>query len=392
MKDIIDVIVIGQGVVGLSAGIAMQNLGFTVTVVGANPLPNSQKTAISRVYAINLASIQLLQNIHVWQHIAKNDISSYDKMYVWEAQGGATLEFDARINASSELGVILAETTLKTALYKQAKAQNLQLINSFTVTEVCEEEDYIKIANTEQTCLTAKLLIIADGARSNLRDKLGVKITTWSYNQTALITNVQTSKPHNKTAYQVFTKDGPLAFLPQADPMHCSIVWSLPPDKAQNLAITPEAEFNKNLANTFANKLGEVSLLAPRYQFPLHMRHTKQYNGKRWILIGDAAHTIHPLAGLGLNVGLADLTTWLSIVKEHNNAITSNKVLSTYQRKRKHALWQIIALMQALHLIFTNKITPLAHLTSIGLNLVNNLTPIKKLIIQHASGVEGHLI
>lgn len=392
MKDIIDVIVIGQGVVGLSAGIAMQNLGFTVTVVDANPIANSPKTAISRVYAINLASMQLLQNIHVWRHIAKNDISSYDKMYVWEAQGGATLEFDARINASSELGVIIAETTLKEALYKQAKAQNLQLINSFTATEVCEEEDYIKIANTEQTCLTAKLLIIADGARSNLRDKLGVKITTWSYNQTALITNVQTSKPHNKTAYQVFTKDGPLAFLPQADPMHCSIVWSLPPDKAQHLAITPETEFNKNLANTFANKLGEVSLLAPRYQFPLHMRHTKQYNGRRWILIGDAAHTIHPLAGLGLNVGLADLTTWLNIVKEHNNAITSSKVLSTYQRKRKHALWQIIALMQALHLIFTNKIAPLACLTSIGLNLVNNLTPIKKLIIQHASGIEGQLI
>lgn len=392
MQHVTDIIIVGQGVVGLSAGLAMQNLGFSVKVIDASPAYDSATTAISRVYAINPASIELLENINVWQHIDNDDISTYDKMYVWEARGGAKLEFDSRVSARPELGVMLEEASIKKALLKQAQIQKLQLINSYAVTEVVEEAEHIQVTNNTNEHLTAKLLIIADGARSSLRDMLGAAITTWSYNQNAIIANVETTKPHNKTAYQVFTENGPLAFLPQKNPLHSSIVWSLPQRKAQDLIDMSVDDFTKKLTDTFANKLGDVTLLSPRHQFPLHMRHTKQYAGKHWVLMGDAAHTIHPLAGLGLNVGLADLADWINIVKSNNCAITSSKTLSAYQRKRKYELWQIIALMQALHVLFTNKITPIARLTSFGLNLVNSLAPIKKLIIQHASGIHGHVV
>lgn len=392
MRKITDVIVVGQGVVGLSAAIAMRDLGHDVAVIDAGPAVNNKAPSISRVYAINPASINLFKKINVWQHINSTDISSYNRMHVWEAKSGAQIDFDSRVNASPELGVMLEEATLKQALLKQAEALQIELINEFKVTEVTEGNNEIIIYNETQEAWHGQLLIIADGARSSLRDKLGVKITTWPYNQSALIANVQTSKPHQKTAYQVFTKDGPLAFLPQANQYHSSIVWSLPPEKAKEYLTQNEEQFTKNLAETFAHKLGDVSLLSPRFQFPLHMRHTQQYSGKRWLLMGDAAHTIHPLAGLGLNVGLADLSAWINEVKNHNGAIVSSRVLSSYQRKRKHALWQVIALMQGLHVLFTNKINPITKLASFGLSIVNNLTPVKKLIIQHASGMESDVV
>ena len=313
-------------------------------------------------------------------------------MHVWEAKTGAKIDFDSRVNASSQLGVMLEEATIKQALLKQAESLQIQLINEFKVTSVTESHNEVIIYNEERDAWHGQLLIIADGARSSLRDKLGVKIATWPYNQNALIANVQTSKPHQKTAYQVFTKDGPLAFLPQANQYNSSIVWSLPPEKAEAYLAQNEEQFTENLAKTFAYKLGDVKLLSPRFQFPLHMRHTKQYSGKRWILMGDAAHTIHPLAGLGLNVGLADLSTWLNEVNQNNGSLVSSRVLNSYQRKRKHALWQVIALMQGLHVLFTNKATPINKLASLGLNIVNSLTPIKKLIIQHAAGMESEVV
>lgn len=392
MRNITEVIVVGQGVVGLSAAIAMRGLDYEVTVIDAGPAVNKKAPNISRIYAINPASINLFKKINVWQHINNAEISSYNRMHVWEAKTGAKIEFDSRINASRELGVMLEEATIKQALLKQAATLQIQLINEFKVTEVTEGANEIIIYNDSQDTWHGQLLIIADGARSSLRDKLGVKITTWPYNQNALIANVQTSKPHQKTAYQVFTPDGPLAFLPQANQYQSSIVWSLPPDKAQAYLTQDEKQFTANLAKTFAHKLGKIKLLSQRLQFPLHMRHTQQYSGKRWLLMGDAAHTIHPLAGLGLNIGLADLSTWLNEINQHNGAINSKKVLNSYQRKRKHALWQVIALMQGLHVLFTNKVTPITKLASFGLNLVNNLTPVKKLIIQHASGMDSEII
>lgn len=388
MQNIADIIVVGQGIIGLSAAIAMEKIGLHVTIVDANPAFTKSKPEISRVYAINNASIELFQNLNVWQHLEKTQISSYNRMQVWETKNGAEIEFDSRTCASARLGVMLEEADLKQALLIEAKTKKISFVNNFKVENVVNDTNKITIYNSKHESYSAKLLIIADGAKSPLRDKLGVKITTWSYNQNAIIANVRTTNPHKQTAYQAFTEDGPLAFLPQNDSFDCSIVWSVPPEKARLLIEDSETVFTDKINAIFANKLGAITLKSPRHQFPLQMRHTQQYYGNRWILMGDAAHTIHPLAGLGLNVGLADLKTWISELKNNNNQFLSSKVLTSYQRKRKHALWQIIAFMQALHVLFTQKASVITKITSFGLNIINKLTPLKRLIIQQASGNE----
>lgn len=388
MQSLADIIIVGQGVIGLSAALAMEKFGFSVTIVDANPAFIKTKPGISRVYAINNASIELFKDLNIWQHLTETQISPYRRMQVWEAKYGAKIEFDSRICASDKLGVMLEEGDLKQALLTEAEAKKISFINNFQVENVIKDTTKITIYNAKNESYSAKFLIIADGANSPLRDKLGVKITTWSYNQNAIIANVRTTKPHEQTAYQVFTEDGPLAFLPQNNGFDCSIVWSVPPDKARLLIEDSEAVFSDKINAIFANKLGAITLKSPRHQFPLQMRHTQQYYGSRWILMGDAAHTIHPLAGLGLNIGLADLKTWISALKNNNNELLSSKILQSYQRQRKHALWQIIAFMQAFHVLFTQKISVVKKIASLGLNIVNNLTPLKRLIIQQASGNE----
>lgn len=388
MPGLADIIVVGQGVIGLSAAVAMEKQGFSVAVIDANPAFTKTKPGISRIYAINNASIELFKNLNVWQHLTENQISPYNRMQVWEAKNGSEIEFDSRTCASDKLGVMLEESDLKQALFTEAETKKISFINNFHVENVVNDADSITIYNSNNESYSAKFLIIADGAKSPLRDKLGVKITTWSYNQNAIIANVRTSKPHQQTAYQVFTEDGPLAFLPQNDSYDCSIVWSVPPEKARLLIEDSETVFSDKVNAIFANKLGAITLKSPRHQFPLQMRHTQQYYGSRWILMGDAAHTIHPLAGLGLNIGLADLKTWISELENNNNALLSSKILKSYQRQRKHALWQIIAFMQAFHVLFTQKASIITKITSLGLNIINNLTPLKRLIIQQASGNE----
>ncbi len=386
MQNVADIIVVGQGVIGLSAAIAMEKLGLSVIIIDANSAFAESNPATSRVYAINNASIELFTKINVWQHLANTQIAPYNRMHVWEARNGAKIEFDSRICASDKLGVMLEESSLKQALLTEANAKQINFVNNYQVAKITENEQDITVYNSENEAFIGKLLIIADGARSSLRDKLGVKITTWSYKQNAIIANIRTTKPHNQTAYQVFTTDGPLAFLPQKDEFQNSIVWSVPPEKAKILMEDNEQDFTDKVNNVFTNKLGSITLESKRQQFPLHMRHTQQYVGKRWILMGDAAHTIHPLAGLGLNVGLADLSTWISELQKNKINIISTKTLKSYQRQRKHALWQVIALMQALHVLFTQNASSIAKITSLGLNIVNSLTPLKKIIIQQASG------
>lgn len=387
MRNNTDVIVVGQGIVGLCAAIAMEKLGFNVISVDAKPAFTKITPEVSRIYAINNASITLLKTLNVWHKLEKNQISPYNRMHVWQAKTGAKIEFDSRICACDKLGVMLEETHLKHALYEEAKNLKIQFINNFSVARVVNNPQDITISSTNSS-YTAKLLIIADGAKSPLREKLGIKITSWPYHQNAIIANIRTTKPHQQTAYQVFTTDGPLAFLPQKDMFNCSIVWSVAQEKAAKLIAFDADLFAKQITSVSQNKLGTITLASPRQEFTLQMRHTHQYFGERWILMGDAAHTIHPLAGLGLNIGLADLNTWIFELNKTNKNLDSVKPLRNYHRQRKNSLWKIIGLMQAFHILFTNDSALLSKIIGLGLNIFNNLTMLKKLIIEQASGNE----
>ena len=380
-----DVIVVGGGVVGLSAALAMHNRGLSVTLIDAGKL-NAEPAGVSpRVYAINHASQRLLQQLHVWDRLDKQRCSPYQHMHVWDAAKGAHIDFDARMIATERLGSIIDDANLKHALLQEIVTKPIRLLPESRVTAVDVRPDLVEV-RTAQHCLHAKLMVVADGALSPTRELLDVGFTQWPYHQHALVTTVQTEHAHQYTAYQIFTPDGPLAFLPLADDHQCSIVWSSTPHLTQHRMMLSEDEFNQQVTAAFEAKLGKTTMISKRYAFPLHMRHVKHYSGSRWLLMGDAAHTIHPLAGLGLNVGLADLTAWLSLLGENNDNLCAPKTLGAYQRQRKYAVWQTIALMEGLKAMFLNSSPPIAALRGFGLTLCNQFTPLKRLFIAHATG------
>ena len=387
MSELFDLVVVGGGVVGLTAALAMVRRGFSVALVDAGTLSVNLTTPDPRVYAINQASEALLQELGVWQRLEQTRVSPYRHMYVWDAANGADIEFDARMVAAEHLGHIVEESVLKQALLEALNEEkdSLSLFPNQKVVAVESSTDKIRV-DGDQKSWQGQLLMIADGANSPCRQLLTVALTSWSYHQQALVALVNTEHAHQHTAYQVFNSKGPLAFLPLIDQRQCSIVWSTTATHAEQLMALSDEEFNEHLTTAFASKLGQAKVVGKRYQFPLTMRHAKQYSGQRWLLLGDAAHTIHPLAGLGLNVGLADVATWLACLDENKNLLTSKKTLGSYQRQRKYAVWQIIAMMDVLKTLFTNPLPPVIALRGLGLGACNRLLPLKRMFIEQAAG------
>ena len=384
MTQAYDVIIVGGGIVGLTAALAMAERGFSVAVIDAGSLDGELK-ATERVYAINHASKVLFEQLGVWALIDESRISPYQHMHVWDSTTTKFIDFDSRVIASQELGVILEESAIKKALLQKIVAeQNITCFPGTRARRVLNDSEVVTVS-CDDTIWKGRLLMIADGAKSPTRNLLNVPITSWPYHQHALVATVNTEKAHLQTAYQVFNPDGPLAFLPLVDNHQCSIVWSTTRARALTLLSLAEEEFNHELGKASAHKLGNVRLKSSRHQFPLIMRHTQRYVGKNWLLLGDAAHTIHPLAGLGLNVGLADVAAWLSCLAASNQQFTS-KALGAYQRERKYAVWQIIALMSGLKTLFANPLPPIAALRGFGLELCNRITPLKRLLIEQAAG------
>lgn len=386
MNQAYEIVVVGGGIVGLSAALSMAQRGCTVAVIDSGPLTIESVRKDIRVYAINQASQQLFQQLGVWQNIEDAKLSPYRHMHVWDSLGGASIEFDSRAIASPYLGVIVEESVLKQALIKTIEHYpTIHLYPNHNVDHIVNQPHCISVSS-DALGWDGQLLMIADGANSPARDKLQVGLTTWSYNQNALVATVRTELSHNCTAYQVFHPEGPLAFLPLKDPHHCSIVWSNSPAQTQRLMNLQENEFNQQVTEAFASKLGDIHLVSSRFQFPLRMRHVKQYVGERWMVLGDAAHTIHPLAGLGLNLGLADVRSWLNCIDSSERSFDSKRLLGAYQRDRKNSVWQMILLMDGFKRLFGTSSMPLIQVRSFGLNLCNNLASVKRFLIQQAAG------
>lgn len=387
MSQQFDVVVIGGGIVGLTAALAMAEKDYSVAVLDAGSLSVELQGQDSRVYAINKASQALLTDLGVWAHLDQDRASSYDKMFVWDAANGAQIDFDSRIIAEQALGTILEESVIKQALLRRlANQANCHLFANTRVQSLDNHMEHIEVFSAEDSW-TGRLLVVADGANSPTRELLQVPLTTWSYHQKALVATVATEKTHQHTAYQVFNPDGPLAFLPLKNTAQCSIVWSTTPERADGLMALDDEAFNEELARAFGRKLGEVQVLGKRFQFPLQMRHVDQYAGKGWLLMGDCAHTIHPLAGLGLNLGLADVRAWMTCLSTSKSNRITNKQLGSYQRERKHAVWQTIVLMEGFKRLFAAHSAPIKALRGFGLQTCNALPPLKRLFIEHAAGI-----
>lgn len=387
-----DIIILGGGLVGLSCANLCANSGLLVAIIEAKKptLQWSTETIDNRCSAISKGSQQIFEKMHVWDAIIDMRVSPYQHMTVWDSISSGNIEFDAAEVAENDLGFIIENRVMIKALWEKAKTQpNIHIYSPAKPQQYRIDDKEITLTLEDNTILKAKLLIGADGGQSWLREKAKLDTVKRSYQQTALVATVTTEATHQKTAWQRFLPEGPLAFLPLSEPHTSSIVWTSTEEKVQSYLTMPDQEFCDTLAHHFDYRLGKVLSTSERFSFPLSMIYAKQMVAERIALIGDAAHVIHPLAGQGVNLGLADakaLAEVLSYAKQHDYDIGHYLVLRKYERARRGSVLTMLAAMEFFKRTFGSSNSILAGLRSYGLNLVNKNSFLKRQIIFKAMG------
>jgi 2-octaprenylphenol hydroxylase len=396
MTNKTDIVVVGGGLVGAVFACAAAQQGFTVTLLDiARPdFSSLDHEADIRVSAVTRASQKILESIGAWSFISPQRCSPYSDMHVWDATGDGVIHFDSADLGEPDLGHIIENGIMLQALYKVIQQQaEITVVAPIKVTAIHQTPDVIEVCCEDGSRYSAALLVGADGARSAIRELAGITTRGWAYDQTAVVATLTTEKPHQHTAWQRFMPSGPLAFLPMADGKS-SIVWSTSPEHAGQLLALDDAAFCHAVGEAFAHRLGKITACSKRASFPLRMQHANAYVKPRLALIGDAAHTIHPLAGQGVNLGFADAASLLDVLADARKAGKDSgefAVLRRYERWRKGQNVSMMASMDGFKRLFSNDSAVLGRLRNAGFNLMNKTTPIKNRIMRQAMGISGDL-
>ena len=315
----VDIAIVGAGMIGSAIARSLKGTRFDIALIDTQQASDLQMSAVKpvdvndfspRVSAITPLSKGLLSELDAWQYIPEVSISAYQKMHVWDQLGTGVIDFDSAELYQDHLGFIIENQNIITALHKSLKGQNnIQYfyghsLDRLEVLSDTNDQHILSLRNGKK--IQCQLLIAADGANSKIRSWAGMATREWDYRHHAIVATVKTSMSHQQTAWQRFLPSGPLAFLPLENEHYCSIVWSCVPEKAEGLMALDDQAFCSALSASFENTLGEIESCERRFSFPLKQRHAKQYVKRGIVLVGDAAHTIHPLAGQGVNQGFKD--------------------------------------------------------------------------------------
>ena len=313
-----EITVVGAGIVGSALACLLSKQGIKVNLVDrGSPLSLSKGSILQdRTLALNLSSINLFKELNIW-HELKKQTTPFKRMFVWDSKGSSPLEFLAEEIKKKELGYIISNNTILKSLNKLIQDSpkiTLKQQTELSGIDIKENEIYISFLGGER--ISSKLIIGADGINSTLRKKAKIKTRTWSYDQRAFVAGLKTEKFHEYTAWQLFTPTGPIALLP-FDLMkgsNISLVWSAEIDYAEKLQKLTQKEFVKELEEKTEQILGKIDLKTDIRSFPLNQLHAKSYFSERIALVGDSAHSFHPLAGQGLNIGLSDVTSLSAVL------------------------------------------------------------------------------
>ena len=394
-------VIVGAGLVGatlaaiLSQSSHAQNLQITLIDRNSAPtLPTKEPYEYDpRVVALTVASQQVLENLGLWQSIEALGICHYQHMQVWDNDGTGAIDFHAEDIGQPRLGSIVENRiVLDRVLSCIEGLKNITILRGQGVKDIEQGETQATIVLEDGHRLNASLIVAADGGLSTVRKLGGFKVGEKSYEQSAIIATIKTEKSHQHTAWQNFLSTGPLAVLPLhgADERYSSIVWSADTALSDELMTLTKAAFDENLSRSLEGRLGQATTIGQRYQVPLIARHAENYFHKHIVLAGDAAHTIHPLAGQGVNLGLLDaasLAQEINRARSRDLAISDGSVLRRYQRQRKHQNAEMLLLMQGFKTLFGQR-APMARLArNYGLTRFNTVPLIKNWLAKQASGI-----
>ncbi|CAM4234097.1 FAD-dependent monooxygenase [Pseudoalteromonas byunsanensis] len=385
----VQVCIVGGGAIGLTLALGLAKAGITVQIIDSSvePQPLGELFA-NRVSAISLASQTLFERLGVWQDISALRASPYTHMDVRDQDSFGKIAFNSGELDLPELGHIIENDAIRYALYNKLKQfDNVSLAFNTRYQSIHQTDRDVLVTLESGTPVMAKLLVACDGANSAIRTQFKMPMTFWDYDHHAIVATVKTQLPHEATARQVFLPTGPLAFLPLHDDYHHSIVWSTSPQEAERLMALSEEDLNKSLNVAIDGQCGLCEVAPDRAVFPLRMRYAKQWLNNKVVLMGDAAHTIHPLAGLGMNLGLKDAELLIDLLSaEQGSEFATHRTLREYERARKLDAQKHIAMMQGLKELFEGA-HPLKKLVrGVGLSMVDKLGPLKQLFAKQAVG------
>ena len=395
----VDIAIIGAGVVGLATALSLAPTGLQISLFDAQPTPSAgpQEKALSdwdrRVTALTPESIRFLKSLNAWSPIEESRRGgAYTDMFVWDSEGTGHVHFTAGDLNIESLGTIVESSLTTRALISATEAApNISIHWDTRVESMDVEAEGVRFTTSLGDAVIADMAIGADGGRSKSRDLAGLRTREWRYGQNAIVATIRVEPHHSRACWQAFLPSGPLALLPLADDDLCSIVWSLDDALSDHWIQADHDAFVAGLNRALAGRGPQALDVSERQMFPLIQCHAVDYFKGRFVLVGDAAHSIHPLAGQGINLGLSDAQTLGSeIVRAYERGADwcSPQVFSRYERQRKGDNLGMMATMQAFKWGFGSKNPAVTLMRNIGLNSVDALPMAKRWFVQQAVGAK----
>ncbi|MCY7355266.1 MAG: UbiH/UbiF family hydroxylase [Lysobacter sp.] len=386
----IDVAVVGGGVVGAACAIALAALDLDVALVEAiEPQRWAPDKADLRVYAFAPDNARLLESIGVWGDIRTTRAQPYRRMRVWDAAAAGELAFDADAFGRNELGWIIEHGLLVDRLWGALPEAGVHLNCPGQVDALEQHDQGVRLHLDDGTRLDARLVIAADGAESTVRKLAGFDVVTHDYAQRGLVAYVQTQHPHQDTAWQRFLPGGPLALLPCTEG-RSSIVWTLPDEEAKRLLAVDDDTFNRELTRAFDARLGDMRVDSRRVAFPLRRLLAQRYLQDRVLIIGDAAHVVHPLAGQGVNLGLRDVAALRDSIRDAQTRgadFAASQRLLRWARTRKSENAAAAYAFDGLNRLFSNDGVAVSLLRGPLLGLAGKLPVLPHALWRRAAGL-----
>ena len=408
-----DVVIVGGGMVGLSLALALHKQNMQVAIVEARSVSHkalANDRVETRVSAINHTSKKLLKDLDVWHDIKNNRVSPYHQMRVWDDDPTQIINITAEEIAEHSLGSIVENDVITQALLNKIASTGIEIYENQKIAKIERNGNTEKIilidrspststtlsnhgvegsseSASQQKIIETGLIVGADGANSFIRDYFNFETKVKPYKHTAIVATLELEKEHQQIAYQRFYDMGVLAFLPLGNSNKASIVWSVKSDFADYLMNLGEADFEEKLSNAISGVLGSVKLLSKRFSFELIQRHAQSYIQNNVVLVGDACHSIHPLAGQGVNLGFKDV---LSLSEVLSKAFAKGRLLGhistldKYQRDRMLDNKKMVMLMRSFKEVFGSENRLVSKLRKKGLEFVDKNEIVKRVVVKQA--------
>jgi ubiquinone biosynthesis UbiH/UbiF/VisC/COQ6 family hydroxylase len=385
----LDIAIVGGGIVGGGFACALAGSGLRATLV--EPRPPSALPAAgfdARVYALSRRSREFLERCGAWRHLDADRVAPVREMQVHGDGGEARLGFDAYRNGLPELAAIVEEANLQRAIRRAlADGEEVRLAGDAGCERIEWRADVAQLALSDGSQVEARLVVGADGAESKVRAAAGIGVRRRDYRQQGVVANFVAGRPHGDVARQWFRDDGVLALLPLPRGQ-VSMVWSTGDDHAAELLGLAPAELSERVARASAHCLGGLRATGAARAFPLRRMRADSLIGPRLALVGDAAHNVHPLAGQGLNLGLADAEVLANVLRGRGvrRDCGARALLRAYERARKEDILAMEAVTDGLQSLFSSRLPGVAALRNAGLALTDRLPTLKRYLVKRALG------